>query len=277
MHKRVKTLLLAFFIFYGSWIHSANIIFDLGGVLVGTSYVSSIFQIGIWSCIRFAIGLNNPSLLKNRIFELLEHIDSEKMNIHGAEDGSGNKLPSIMCDWQLGIQTDEEIKEKIDSYIEQNPNFFHSNMEKQIITNALTMMFTPELFTRTVKLFKGAVSFVKKCKENGHNLFILSNFDSESFEILKTMYPKLFDLFEAENILISGDIGLIKPDPQIYAYLLDKFNLDPNNCIFFDDQEVNIEAAKKFGIHGIVCKNHDYKEMEKQLEEILHLQTLISL
>lgn len=64
-----------------------------------------------------------------------------------------------------------------------------------------------------------------------------------------------------KGIVVSGDIKLIKPDPKIYTYTLDKFKLAPKETIFIDDMLENITAARKIGIFGIhftdlaTCKN----------------------
>jgi HAD superfamily hydrolase (TIGR01509 family) len=50
----------------------------------------------------------------------------------------------------------------------------------------------------------------------------------------------------------------MKPEPKIYQTLIDNFSLNPLVSIFIDDMKINIDGAKRFGIDGIVCKNHDY-------------------
>ena len=49
----------------------------------------------------------------------------------------------------------------------------------------------------------------------------------------------------------------MKPEPEIYQLLLNRYNLNPEETVFTDDLEANIEAAKKEGIHGIVFKSPD--------------------
>ena len=50
-----------------------------------------------------------------------------------------------------------------------------------------------------------------------------------------------------ENIIFSGKTGFMKPEPEIYNYVTDKFNLDPADCILIDDQPENIAGAQAAG------------------------------
>jgi 2-haloacid dehalogenase len=52
-------------------------------------------------------------------------------------------------------------------------------------------------------------------------------------------------------MVISGEVGVIKPDPRIYEILLARFAIDPHKTVYIDDVEANAEAARPFGIHGI--------------------------
>ena len=57
---------------------------------------------------------------------------------------------------------------------------------------------------------------------------------------------------EGANIVVSGREKLIKPDPAIFALLLDRFDLVPGRTVFVDDLPANVEAARELGLIGIV-------------------------
>ena len=59
---------------------------------------------------------------------------------------------------------------------------------------------------------------------------------------------------------------MLKPDPAIYLCMLEKFGLKAEECLFFDDVEVNVEAAQKLGIHGHVFRKGP-DEIIKTVEE----------
>ena len=110
-------------------------------------------------------------------------------------------------------------------------------------------IFSPASFIKTQQWIREGVKLVKECKAKGHKIFILSNWDSNSFELLKQRCPSFFALFD--GIVISGDVRAIKPDPAIYQHLLDTYSLKADECAFIDDLEENIKAAEQLGIFGI--------------------------
>lgn len=59
-----------------------------------------------------------------------------------------------------------------------------------------------------------------------------------------------YQLFDA--VYASQRMGLVKPDPAFYTYILDKEGCQPEQTVFVDDAEDNVEAACKLGIHGLV-------------------------
>ncbi len=87
-----------------------------------------------------------------------------------------------------------------------------------------------------------------KAKAAGVPIYILSNMQSHAWEYLQ----KTFDCWDAcEGVLVSCDVGLIKPDEAIYQCLCDTFSLTPESCVFVDDMAENIEAAIAFGMQGV--------------------------
>lgn len=68
-------------------------------------------------------------------------------------------------------------------------------------------------------------------------------------------------------VLFSAEVGLMKPDPAIYELALKQLNLGPEETAFIDDTAMNVEAAHKLGIHGIIFKNPG--QMRRELESLL--------
>lgn len=105
------------------------------------------------------------------------------------------------------------------------------------------------------------------CLKNGHRLFVISNLNVESFDFLSAdpQAARLFNYFE--DIILSGHIGIQKPDPRIFDYLLNKHALDPQHSVFIDDQLINLEAAEQAGItKGILCNDFNFGSLRQQLE-----------
>jgi putative hydrolase of the HAD superfamily len=102
--------------------------------------------------------------------------------------------------------------------------------------------------------------------EKGRRLFIISNGFRERGEYYKKNFSflgeSLGDIFE--KIYFSYNTGYKKPDPKFFELILTENNLDPKECLYFDDSEKNILSAKTLGINGIVFKdNNSVKEAIK--------------
>lgn len=103
-------------------------------------------------------------------------------------------------------------------------------------------------------------SMIKELKNKGYKLYYLSNWHKSGFELMKQKGKfKYLDQFDGG--LVSYDVGCQKPDPKIYQLLIDRFKLNPHTCIFFDDREENIEAAKKIGFKAEQFHRDTVKEI----------------
>ena len=96
------------------------------------------------------------------------------------------------------------------------------------------------------------VEILAELKKNEIPLYILSNWSAETYPKAEAMYDFLH-WFDGK--IISGEVGKIKPDPEIFHILTKKFNLNPENSVFIDDKLVNIKAANLLGFHGIHFQN----------------------
>jgi putative hydrolase of the HAD superfamily len=96
------------------------------------------------------------------------------------------------------------------------------------------------------------VALLYRLKARGHKLFCLSNMHVASIEHLERVYT-FWEVFD--GIVISCRIHLLKPEPAIYAYLLEKYGLNGTETVFIDDMEVNVAAAAQFGIHPVKFDN----------------------
>lgn len=97
------------------------------------------------------------------------------------------------------------------------------------------------------------IELLQKLKNN-YRVFLLSNTNEMHVqkyeaEIYENTGVKVHQLFN--QLFYSCRIGLSKPSPQIFDYVLHKAGIQAGETVFFDDSHVNIEAALKKGIHGI--------------------------
>ena len=73
----------------------------------------------------------------------------------------------------------------------------------------------------------------------------ITNFARVKFDIALEHYPFLGGF---DDIVVSADVGMVKPDPRIFRLLLDRQGLDPARCLFIDDSAANIAAARELGL-----------------------------
>jgi 2-haloacid dehalogenase len=93
-------------------------------------------------------------------------------------------------------------------------------------------------------LIPETVDILHRLKKAGYRLYGLTNWSAEKFSLIKEKY-EAFHLFE--DIVVSGEVGLVKPDPAIFRLLLQKIHRQPDECLVIDDSLENIEAAQKMG------------------------------
>lgn len=72
-------------------------------------------------------------------------------------------------------------------------------------------------------------------------------------------------LFDA--MIVSAEVGLVKPDPAIFAFTCEKLAVDPTETVFIDDHEEYLEGARSLGIKTILYKN--FEECRDQLVQLL--------
>ena len=108
--------------------------------------------------------------------------------------------------------------------------------------------FVLDHWTEMLSPIQKNVDIVYKLKEQGYSLYLLSNFHKEA---IGDMFNK-YDFFqEFDGYVISAFEHVIKPEPNIYKILLNKYNLNPKECLFIDDMWGNVCAGEQLGIQGL--------------------------
>lgn len=105
-------------------------------------------------------------------------------------------------------------------------------------------------------------NWMRTLKEQGFHLYILSNYGEWTYAHTQEALSFINDV---DGALFSFQVKQIKPEAEIYQTLLKKYDLIPEECVFMDDREVNIAAAKAHGINGIVFTT--YTDAVEKLRE----------
>lgn len=95
---------------------------------------------------------------------------------------------------------------------------------------------------------EGTVEIARELKSAGIRLVALSNWSAETFPRAQ---PRMTFLDDFDGVLLSGTVGLIKPDPEIFDVLLQRHAIDVRHAVFIDDSAKNVEAAAQTGFDAI--------------------------
>ena len=144
------------------------------------------------------------------------------------------------------------IEEMYESVAKRIPEQYHEELKKCVYGWDICM----EPLEKSVKLCEDA-------RKWGYRTYVLSNAAADEFY---RYFPKFSPLEAFDGVMISSDVHLIKPDVRIYECLLEKYHLNPEECLFFDDREDNVEGARKAGMQAMVF-TEDYESLRVFLQE----------
>ena len=94
-----------------------------------------------------------------------------------------------------------------------------------------------------------SVELLGELRQREVPLYVLSNWGTDEFEAIRGLFPFL-EWFR--GILISGGVGLVKPDPRIFDLLVREYRLNPGEVAFIDDHPPNVEAAHRVGFQSVL-------------------------
>lgn len=107
----------------------------------------------------------------------------------------------------------------------------------------------PARFAETIREpIAGTWALIDRLKERGARLFAITNFAAETWPVALRLYPKLVTVFE--DVVVSGQVGSLKPGPEIYRLFLDRNGLAAAACLFIDDSAANVAGARAVGMQA---------------------------
>ena len=138
----------------------------------------------------------------------------------------------------LGTMTREELVLKVVSMIGRG----YQKKVEEVIWN----------WPSYIDIYREVFPILSELKKKGHRIFVLSNTSKVFYDLLEEQLSPLKELLD--GFVLSCDIKAIKPDLAMFKGILDKYQLDPVNCVFLDDIEDNTNAAEKLGIRAYQVK-----------------------
>jgi HAD superfamily hydrolase (TIGR01509 family) len=199
-------------------------------------------------------------MIKNIVFDLgrvLISFKPEQLLQHLLADPSDRQaLLRIVFqspEWFMldrGVITQEQAAQRL---INQHPQ---KAAQIQMVLDRWLPILTP---------IESSVELVRLFKEKGLGLYVISNFHRAAFDYIWSRYPwlRLFD-----GMVISCETQTLKPEPAIYQTLLEKYSLNPAECLFIDDSPANVEGARQMGMHALqyISGEQIRRELEAQFQ-----------
>ena len=182
---------------------------------------------------------------KNVIFDYGNTIvEFEPMNIVKRFGITDNADANILCEkvfdrkyWDKLDSDDISQEEFINGVLSELPQRLHS-IATDICNNWIT----------NLPFIQGMDELIYKLKQDGYKIYLLSNIskhfaeNSDKIEIFK----------QFDGLVFSGAIGLIKPNKDIFEYILHKYNLIPSETVFIDDNKDNVNTAERIGVKSLL-------------------------
>lgn len=117
-----------------------------------------------------------------------------------------------------------------------------------------------------VDLYDEVYELIKQLKKKNFQIYVLSNTSSIFHILLDSVLSKVSSVLD--GYVISCEVKMMKPQKEIYLSLVNKYQLDIKDCIFLDDLEENVEAARTLGIKTFQIKER--KEISNILKDLLN-------
>ena len=108
----------------------------------------------------------------------------------------------------------------------------------------------------------GMAELVGQLKAAGCGIYLLSN----ASVALRTYFPRIPGSAYFDSLMVSAEEKLVKPQPEIFRLLCDRFHLNPAECVFVDDSPANVESAILTGMDGLVFYG-DAQRLRRELTE----------
>lgn len=159
-------------------------------------------------------------------------------------------MPQFWVDYDLGFSSWEKVVSDLAAY---------RSVSEEYASEMLTLSIGRQ---RTIPQ---TAALIADLKAAGYKLYVLSNMSKEFIEYLRRQ--EVYAAFDGE--VISCEEGFVKPMPEIYDVLIDRFSLDASRTMFIDDRAENVYMGEQKGITGFHFDRDDYDRSCAELREIL--------
>ena len=197
-------------------------------------------------------------MIRNVIFDvgkvLVDYDWEDYLDSFGFDSEKRERIAKATFQSQIWDERDRGLYEE-DVYVKQFQELDPQDAEeiKMVIRNS----------GQTIRKRPYADTWVKYLKSKGYHTYILSNYSSYMLDHTK---KELTFRKEMDGEVFSCYAKQLKPEPEIYRTILDRYQLKPEESVFIDDRPENCEGARKQGIHTICFES--FKQVTAELEKL---------
>lgn len=226
------------------------------------------FFVGLVSLFLLAPAIVVQKVFKLKHFHFVLTCYTSSMHKAIIFDFFGVFCPDLSRDWF--VRTAPDFETKLDSfqalctrsdYGKLSRDGFFEEVSK--LAGTTVQQMTEGLESLTI-INKELVEFVTSIKKQNYKIACLSN-GTHEWTLRVITDHGLGQLFD--KVVLSGDLGIVKPNPEIYQKTLDELDVKANDALFVDDREVNIKGAEACGIQSIL-----FTTTQKFIEDFWKLQ-----
>ena len=182
-------------------------------------------------------------MIKNLVFDLgnvLIEWNSEKiLASFEPEKERRQLLRQVIFESGVWHQTDKgelSLKEACDEVLAQLDDSYHPAVQN--------------IFYKVVEVYSGLQEQIGLWADQGYRIYILSTTCEIFYRIEKAGLLPIFPLLS--GYVLSSEVGIVKPEPEIYQKLLKKYGIEPTESVFIDDIQANLDTAAELGFETIL-------------------------
>lgn len=261
MNKKIA-LFLCISLYFTSLEAKIKHIFIDPNVFFVTSAPKASWYVGKWNSLKYAAKTGHiPS--KKHLFNALRSVPAYSSTITYDETLTA---PLIVSDWLLGVPA-TDLKQQVKQFLNSSSL---SKPEKKVYTNTTNMMFDGRCLAEVQKVRKKSENLLRQLKQAGYKIYFTGNW--AEIQSIKAAYPHIFSL--VDDVCISSEMKLLKPQRAFWETLWDSKNLNPAECLC-------IEAELKFyqTASQLPCKTifYQYKNLQQFCIDLQRVGVVVSL
>ena len=210
--------------------------------------------------------MKNDAIPATKISAIITDLGGVLINVNHSAMYAGLARHSSMSAEQIGNSFDPRVLSGHEVELGKGiitPQTFFEIISKQLKLSSISFEEFKRIYSELFSLKEDALALIRSLSKK-YPVAMMSNTNEMHYERWSKMLGKDIKLFN--ELILSFQIGYVKPQPQIYLEAARRLGLEPQQCIFIDDMQEYVDAAKKVGMQGICFVSA--QQLESDLEKL---------